>query len=74
MKLIKRFLPKKFIRHDDKYIYGQRKERGFKKSKIKSLIDYLGKDFDPMPKIRVKEIADRMVLLEVNDHVTKSKD
>ena len=74
VKLIKRFLPKKFIRHDDKYIYGKRKESGFKKSKIKSLIDYLGKDVDHMPKIQVKEIAEKMVLLEVNHHVTKPKD
>ena len=65
---LKKMLPKRFIRHDDKYIYGARKEKGFEVDELIKRIEFYQNMQNDDKKIHLSEIMSGMILLTGNSH------
>lgn len=64
---LKKMLPKRFVRHDDKYIYGARKEKGFETDELIKRIEFYQKMKNDDKRLHVSEIVNGMVLLSFDN-------
>ena len=62
--LLNRFLPKKFIRHKHKKVYGTRKEKDFDFEHMQRLLRLISEHTDNKTKIIAKEIKRNVVFIE----------
>jgi surface carbohydrate biosynthesis protein len=65
---VKRFLPKRFTRHDDKYIYGARKEKGFETNEVVKRIEFYQNMKNDDETLEISEVVNGMVLLKKCDN------
>ena len=64
VKALQRLIPGKFRRHRDKYIYGERKEKGFDSEKIKSLLDFYTSKSSTSTELEVIRITEGMLVIK----------
>ena len=63
---LKKILPKRFLRHDDKYIYGARKEKGFEMNEVDQRIKFYQNLKNNDKKLEINEIINGMLILEIS--------